>query len=432
MWSSLALDKNLLRLLVGSLAASSLLALGACAASPPDDVELDDDGDLDLGKADTAGLSEGSAAALGVLRVANELSATQLRSDAGLTTTASQNIALYRIGDDEAPGTSDDERFDTLAELDAVPSVGPVAFQRLLAYATARGYVATDADPSCTGPALMSADVLPLFAPGTTSTYFGAYQLTGRSRLCTNATGCAAWASDHSAIAPNATMGLTTLDVIDDDGNVGISFLRLPQQAWLSRVPLTSQPTASAMSGLLSSPSGFAFTATPIRETCASMKATKTEPVDALTRRETEITLRATHSADPELASYFTQARDVAFTCKTHRWDYQWTCQGRTESNGTGTGVGTLTVAPGGGGLTFHGKDGLASYTSSFNKTYPLDARGSVSTTEGGGSTTMSFRASVFGRAMLVGFTYSWTSSANWCGASTHFDFQCDGVLIAP
>ena len=33
--------------------------------------------------------------------------------------------------------------------------------------------------------------------------------------------------------------------------------------------------------------------------------------------------------------------------------------------------------------------------------------------------------------ALAVSLGYAWTSSANWCGASTHFSFECVGVLDA-
>src|SRR5204862_347778 len=44
-------------------------------------------------------------------------------------------------GGDGVPGAADDDAFDTLAELDAVPFVGPRAFSLLLEYARGHGLV---------------------------------------------------------------------------------------------------------------------------------------------------------------------------------------------------------------------------------------------------------------------------------------------------
>jgi hypothetical protein len=63
-----------------------------------------------------------------------------------LSSNAASNIFAYRLGDDGVAGTDDDEQFDTLAELDAVPFVGPAAFDKLLSYARANGYVASAPD----------------------------------------------------------------------------------------------------------------------------------------------------------------------------------------------------------------------------------------------------------------------------------------------
>ncbi|MCC6620581.1 MAG: hypothetical protein IT385_04965 [Deltaproteobacteria bacterium] len=86
------------------------------------------------GKADDFAIAEGSPEAAGVLRVANELAQAQLagKSGVGLGATAAKNIAKRRP-------------FTTLAALDAVPYVGKASFTKLVAYATAHGYVVTTA-----------------------------------------------------------------------------------------------------------------------------------------------------------------------------------------------------------------------------------------------------------------------------------------------
>lgn len=119
--------------------------LAGCAAT--DDVPTDDSNDgiddvfLFDGKADTGGVVEGSPDALGVLKLVNAASKEILDVDAALDRRAAENIVYYRNGDDGSSGTGDDETFDTLAELDAIPYVGPSAFARLVEYARNNGYV---------------------------------------------------------------------------------------------------------------------------------------------------------------------------------------------------------------------------------------------------------------------------------------------------
>ncbi len=75
-------------------------------------------------------IPEGSLEAIGVLRVANELDFVTLDDAVGLDRRAAQNIV-----DDRGTG------FESLTALDAVSYVGERAFNRLLAYASANGYV---------------------------------------------------------------------------------------------------------------------------------------------------------------------------------------------------------------------------------------------------------------------------------------------------
>jgi hypothetical protein len=117
-----------------------LTGLVACTASEPEDGEHDAFLQ-DSGKGDTGGVVEGSPQAVGVLRVANETSLADLEGAVGLVRRAAENIVAYRVGDDGVERTVDDRSFTTLAELDAVPYVGAIAFAHLLTYAKAKGYV---------------------------------------------------------------------------------------------------------------------------------------------------------------------------------------------------------------------------------------------------------------------------------------------------
>jgi hypothetical protein len=80
-------------------------------------------------------LSESDAAQ--VLALANYPGVDEagLDGEVELDFRAAQNIHAHRAGADGFFPSSDDDYFDTIAELDAVPYVGDAAFQRLVAYA---------------------------------------------------------------------------------------------------------------------------------------------------------------------------------------------------------------------------------------------------------------------------------------------------------
>lgn len=122
---------------------AAVLALGACQDPGEDEEDGFDDSFVSDGKEDTGGVREGSPPGLAVLQLANEADVAGLKL-AKLTTTTAQNIVAHRAGGDGQLGTADDDPFDTLAELDAVPYVGPVAFRKLLDRATALGYITFD------------------------------------------------------------------------------------------------------------------------------------------------------------------------------------------------------------------------------------------------------------------------------------------------
>jgi phosphatidylserine/phosphatidylglycerophosphate/cardiolipin synthase-like enzyme len=87
---------------------------------------------------------EGSDEALAILAVVNDrtLGVSQLDVDAKLTSKAAKAIIAHRDGPDGLVRTPDDDLYETLAELDAQPSVGPTTLNQLLAYASQKGYLA--------------------------------------------------------------------------------------------------------------------------------------------------------------------------------------------------------------------------------------------------------------------------------------------------
>lgn len=125
--------------ILSSLFLLSLIPVAACT-SADSGAEDERDGTFS-GKADGARIAESSPEARGILRVANELTKTQLREDVGLASRAVSGIVAFRDGDDAKLGTDDDVAIATLAELDRIPYVGATAFDRLLAYAEDNGYI---------------------------------------------------------------------------------------------------------------------------------------------------------------------------------------------------------------------------------------------------------------------------------------------------
>jgi hypothetical protein len=136
-----------------------MFVLGCTAAEPEDGR---DDAFLSDGKSDSGGVQEGSPEALGILAVANTVSDEILRErppdGVGLGDRAVDNLIYIRLGDDGLPGTADDGQLATLAELDAVPFIGPIAFAKLLAYARDHGYVDTSCPATCAPERVADAD----------------------------------------------------------------------------------------------------------------------------------------------------------------------------------------------------------------------------------------------------------------------------------
>jgi hypothetical protein len=189
----------------------ALSAVGACVTGTDDAEDGRDDSFLaGDGKADTGSIVEGSPEALAVLQVANEHGAEEMH-DHGVPKRAAQNIVAVRLGDDGIAGTSDDVTFATLAQLDAVPYVGPHAFARLLAYANELASPMPTNTPltppadlwhvaSCTP--ISWSQLVALFPPGQTSYSFDRQYVTASRRrdACNSITGCTPWKDDTVAL----------------------------------------------------------------------------------------------------------------------------------------------------------------------------------------------------------------------------------------
>jgi hypothetical protein len=122
------------------------VAVTACAGV--DGADDADDGEQDTflapdGKTDGNGIRENSDEAKGVLFLVNNYGTDQFDA-AGVARTATYYIFEHRNGPDWTLGTADDDRFDNLAELDAVAYVGPITFDKLLARARLLGFVGPD------------------------------------------------------------------------------------------------------------------------------------------------------------------------------------------------------------------------------------------------------------------------------------------------
>lgn len=92
-------------------------------------------------------IAEGSTDAMGLLKLANaaNTTVTLLDKTCRLDSRAAKGIVAHRDGPDGKGGTADDNPFDTIAELDAVPYVGTAALDAMLTYARAHGFVTGDA-----------------------------------------------------------------------------------------------------------------------------------------------------------------------------------------------------------------------------------------------------------------------------------------------
>src|SRR5688572_12991619 len=116
------------------LFAQSLLVLGSACQSPDDEAGDGEHDSIAIGKGDGS-IDPDSFEAKAVLLAVNdrEVSMTELDIDAALDKRAAENIIAHRDGDDDL--------FDDLEELDELSFVGQKAFDALLKYAIAEGYL---------------------------------------------------------------------------------------------------------------------------------------------------------------------------------------------------------------------------------------------------------------------------------------------------
>ena len=147
--------KNLSRRLgiLGALGISGLVGCAEPVVAPPGvdtigDVSADDgaeDGANDTflaadGKADNPNLRLGETTVCALLKLAGDGDSATLRTQVHLSKRAVDGIIAHRDGADRLAGTSDDEWFETLGELDAIPYVGPATFKRMVDYVGKTGY----------------------------------------------------------------------------------------------------------------------------------------------------------------------------------------------------------------------------------------------------------------------------------------------------
>ena len=105
----------------------AILALSACQRPIP--------GAMDISEMTGRSIDAGSYEERIVLAVVNEADFDELDIDASLDSRAARNIVSHRQGADATDGTSDDNLFDDIAEVDAISYVGPAALASLLDYA---------------------------------------------------------------------------------------------------------------------------------------------------------------------------------------------------------------------------------------------------------------------------------------------------------
>lgn len=173
---------------------------GACVSSELDDLADDEAASFlgDASKADGLLAEEGSLTADAILRVANTLSLAELKSEVHLSATTAKRIATYRAGADGALGTADDRFIASLSELDAIPYVGPVAYQKLEAYALglADRYVQPFA---CVGEAMTMSQFIAYLPAGQSERAMKGGVFQRRKRMC-SADGCGAWSATESHV----------------------------------------------------------------------------------------------------------------------------------------------------------------------------------------------------------------------------------------
>ena len=179
-----------------ALALATLIGCAPVEGEAPDvgiEDPVDDGGSFTFAdaSADAFGLIEGSADGEALLRLVNDGSSEELTAPGGLRLSArvSAEILKHRAGQDGVHGTLDDDPLNTLTELDAVPRVGRVVFERLRTFVRANPVVdtacaATDARPFplelVVAPGPVEARILELLGRATRSIDITIYQFTSR------------------------------------------------------------------------------------------------------------------------------------------------------------------------------------------------------------------------------------------------------------
>lgn len=133
-----AMTSRLSRFFIMSVGLPALINCGA----PPSGGEEPTDSALVSSQAQE--LSDGTPAATGVLDFLNDPSTTfsVLDTEVPLNSQAAQGLIAWRAGPDGVQHTADDRRFVTIAQVHAVPYVGPAAVASLEWYARGTGRVA--------------------------------------------------------------------------------------------------------------------------------------------------------------------------------------------------------------------------------------------------------------------------------------------------
>jgi hypothetical protein len=109
------------------LASTSTAVIGCATDDSPDD---ENDPALAGGKADGTSYTECELGAV-VAYLNSGVTIAGLET-AGVHSRAADNLVEHRDGEDGDTGTADDDMFDDIAEVDAVPYVGPIAMRALV------------------------------------------------------------------------------------------------------------------------------------------------------------------------------------------------------------------------------------------------------------------------------------------------------------
>ena len=98
---------------------------------------------------DARAIVTGSPEGIGLVAFLNHANTTLavLDDQVPLDRRAATNLVNHRNGYDGALGTKDDDKYDTVEEVDAVPQIGPAALDALSAYVHANGWVPEGDDP---------------------------------------------------------------------------------------------------------------------------------------------------------------------------------------------------------------------------------------------------------------------------------------------